>query len=214
MPVTSACTELVTVPTRGLPESSLPPVHRGAEMRGQEPSSSRKSLPAGRQGQGSGPSAALSPCSGKLVKAPSKRFVFLLPFLDSHPSAPNSASHIHYRKKKLSFLNCGKIHMCCAVFSRSVVSDSLWAHGLQPARLLCPWGFSRQECWSGLPCPPPGDLPRPGVEPRSPAWQEDSLPVEPPRKPQNTHNSSHFTITGNHFLSAQFSGNRHTHIIV
>ena len=94
MPVTSACTELVTVPTRGLPESSLPPVHRGAEMRGQEPSSSRKSLPAGRQGQGSGPSAALSPCSGKLVKAPSKRFVFLLPFLDSHPSAPNSASHI------------------------------------------------------------------------------------------------------------------------
>ena len=26
------------------------------------------------------------------------------------------------------------------------------------ARLLCPWGFSRQECWSGLPCPPPGDL--------------------------------------------------------
>ena len=69
--------------------------------------------------------AALSPCSGKLVKAPTKRFAFLLPFLYSHPSAPNSASRIHYRKKKLSFLNCGKIHTCCAVFSRSVVSDSL-----------------------------------------------------------------------------------------
>ena len=40
-------------------------------------------------------------------------------------------------------------------------------------------GFSRQEYWSGLPCPPPGDLPDPGIEPRSPASQEDSLPSEP-----------------------------------
>ena len=30
-----------------------------------------------------------------------------------------------------------------------------------------PMGFSRQECWSGLPCPPPGDLPDPGIEPTS-----------------------------------------------
>ena len=37
----------------------------------------------------------------------------------------------------------------------SVVSGSLWPHGLS-ARLLCPWGFSRQEYWSGLPCPPAG----------------------------------------------------------
>ena len=59
--------------------------------------------------------------------------------------------------------------MCCAVLSSSVVSDSLWAHVLQPAGLLCPWGFSKQEYWSGLPCPPPGDLPNPGIEPRSPA---------------------------------------------
>jgi len=36
-------------------------------------------------------------------------------------------------------------------------------------------GFSRQEYWSGLPCPPPGDLPDPGVEPRSPALQGDYL---------------------------------------
>ena len=34
-------------------------------------------------------------------------------------------------------------------------------------RLLCPWGLSRQEYWSGLPCPPPGDLPNPGIEPES-----------------------------------------------
>ena len=43
-------------------------------------------------------------------------------------------------------------------------------------------GFSRQEYWSGLPCPPPGDLPNPGIEPTSPALQGDSLPSEPPRK--------------------------------
>ena len=44
-------------------------------------------------------------------------------------------------------------------------------------RLLRPWGFSRQEYWSGLPCPPPGFLPSPGIEPRSPALQADSLPL-------------------------------------
>ena len=43
-------------------------------------------------------------------------------------------------------------------------------------------GFSRQEHWSELPYPPPGDLPDPGIEPRSPALQADSLPSEPPGK--------------------------------
>ena len=42
--------------------------------------------------------------------------------------------------------------------------------------------FFRQECWSGLPFPSPGDLPDPGIEPRSPALQADSLPSEPPGK--------------------------------
>ena len=40
---------------------------------------------------------------------------------------------------------------------------TLQPHGLKPTRLLCPWGFSSQEYWSGLPCPPPGDLPNPGL---------------------------------------------------
>ena len=44
-------------------------------------------------------------------------------------------------------------------------------------------GFSRLECWSGWPCPPPGDLPNPGIEPGSPTLQADSLPSEPPGKP-------------------------------
>ena len=42
--------------------------------------------------------------------------------------------------------------------------------------------FSRQEYWSGLPLPSPGDLPDPGIEPRSPALQADSLPSELPGK--------------------------------
>ena len=41
-------------------------------------------------------------------------------------------------------------------------------------------GFSRQEYWSGLPFPSPGDLPDPGIEPRSPGLQADALPSEPP----------------------------------
>ena len=44
-------------------------------------------------------------------------------------------------------------------------------------------GFSRQEYWSGLPFPSPGDLPDPGIEPRSPALQADPLTSEPPDLP-------------------------------
>ena len=45
-------------------------------------------------------------------------------------------------------------------------------------------GFSRQEYWSGVPLPSPGDLPDPGIEPRSPAFQADALTSEPPGKPK------------------------------
>ena len=70
------------------------------------------------------------------------------------------------------------------LLSHSAVSDSLWFHGLQPTRLLCPWDFSRQGYWSELPFPSPGDFPDPGVEPGSPALQADSLSSEPPGKPK------------------------------
>ena len=73
--------------------------------------------------------------------------------------------------------------LCCAMLSHSVMSKSLPPHGLQPTRLLYPWIFSRQEYWSRLPCPPPGDLPNPGIAPRSPPLQADSLPPEPSGKP-------------------------------
>ena len=48
-------------------------------------------------------------------------------------------------------------------------------------------GFSRQEYWSGLPFPPPGDLPGPGIKhvkfPLSPHWQANSLPLNPQGSP-------------------------------
>ena len=44
--------------------------------------------------------------------------------------------------------------------------------------------FSGPEYWSGLPFPSPGDLPSPGIEPRSPALQADSLPAEPQVSPR------------------------------
>ena len=47
-------------------------------------------------------------------------------------------------------------------------------------------GFSRQEYWSGLPCPLPWDLPNPGIKLRSSALRVDSLLSEPPGKPMNT----------------------------
>ena len=77
--------------------------------------------------------------------------------------------------------------------SLSIMSDSLEPHGLQPSRLLCPWGFSKQEYWSGLPCPPPGDLLNPGIEPRSPTLQADSLQSESQGSP------THLEPSFNHY---------------
>ena len=55
---------------------------------------------------------------------------------------------------------------------------------------LLSMGFSRQECWSGLPFPSPGDLPDPGIEPGSPASQADAQPSEPPGRPDNAYQFS------------------------
>ena len=47
-------------------------------------------------------------------------------------------------------------------------------------------GFFRQEYWSGLPLPPPGDLPDPGIKPASPAFQMNSLPLSHQRSPKES----------------------------
>ena len=64
--------------------------------------------------------------------------------------------------------------------SRVQLFATLWtiAHQAPPSV-----GFSRQEYWSGLPFPSPGDLPDPGIEPRSPTLWTDALTSEPPGKP-------------------------------
>ena len=66
--------------------------------------------------------------------------------------------------------------------SRSVMSDSLRAQWTVAYQAPLPMRFFRQEYWSGFPFPSPGDLPDPGIKPRSPTLQADALPSEPPGK--------------------------------
>ena len=56
------------------------------------------------------------------------------------------------------------VHDVCQV--TSILSDSLQPYGLQPSRLLCPWGSLEKNTLVGFPCPP-GDLPNPGIKPVS-----------------------------------------------
>ena len=80
------------------------------------------------------------------------------------------------------------------IFQARVLEVKVKVKSLSRVRLFAtPWtvayqappsmGFSRQEYWSGLPFPSPGDLPDPGIEPRSPALEADALTSEPPGKP-------------------------------
>ena len=69
-------------------------------------------------------------------------------------------------------------------------------------------GFSSQEYWSGLPGPPPGDLPHPGMEPASlmsPAWGGRFLPLAPPGKPMTDFRATHY-YSGRYSLSAIAAG--------
>ena len=97
------------------------------------------------------------------------------------------------------------IYMLCAVlscFSRVQVLVTLWT----VAHRALSMGFSRQEYWSDLPCPLPGDLPDPGIEAGSPALQADSwlshqgsppgvrLNVKPESQTSIEANTSHLTF--------------------
>ena len=72
------------------------------------------------------------------------------------------------------------LHSCILESVSFSVSSDFWR---PPWTVVCQASlsmeFSRQESWSGLSFPPPGDLPDPGIEPGSPALQGDSLPSEP-----------------------------------
>ena len=69
-------------------------------------------------------------------------------------------------------------HFFCFPLSRIRQFATSWT--------IQPMEFSRPGYWSGQPFPSPEDLPNPGIEPRSPALQADSLPAEPQGKPKNT----------------------------
>ena len=76
--------------------------------------------------------------------------------------------------------------LCCPVlshFNHVGLFVTPWTVASQAPLFM---GFSRQEYWSGLLCPPPGDRPNPGIKLTSlvsPALQADSFPTEPPGKP-------------------------------
>ena len=70
--------------------------------------------------------------------------------------------------------------------------ETPWAVAYQASLSM---GFSRQGYWRGLSFPSPGDLPNPGIEPRSPTLQADALPSEPPRKPTARKMSVYQNIT-------------------
>ena len=66
--------------------------------------------------------------------------------------------------------------------------------------------FSRQESWSGVSFPSPGDLPNPGMEPGSPTLQADTLPSEPPGKKRGLEQMLYTHVHGRFFPSTQKEG--------
>ena len=91
------------------------------------------------------------------------------PLLSPSPPAPSPSQYQKVKVKSLSHVR---------------LFATLWtvAHQAPPSM-----GFSRQEYWSGVPFLSPGDLPDPGIKPRSPALQAGALTSEPPGKPTDDH---------------------------
>ena len=84
--------------------------------------------------------------------------------------------------------------LCCCCCSHQVMSNAFatpWTVAHQASLFM---GFSRQEYWIGLPFPPPGDLPHPGVEPRSPALADGFFTAEPPGKSSIRHTCAGKTV--------------------
>ena len=91
----------------------------------------------------------------------------------------------------------------CESESHSVVYDSLQPHGLSP------WNSPAQNTGVGSLIPSPGDLLNPGIEPRSPTLQVDSLPAEPQGKPKNNGVGSQSLLQG--IFSTQELNRDHLH---
>ena len=76
-----------------------------------------------------------------------------------------------------------KVRIVVTLFSLHVMSYSFETPWTIVHQVPLSMGFPRQEYWSGLPVPSPGDLPDPGIDPRSPALQVDSLPLRRQESP-------------------------------
>ena len=83
--------------------------------------------------------------------------------------------------------------VCVCARAHSVVSNTLWPHGLWPSRLLCPWNFPGKNTGVGFHFLLHGVLPDPRIEPVSPALM-DPLPAEPPGKPLSILLQSYSTV--------------------
>ena len=116
--------------------------------------------------------------------------------LASFPSLSPCTSLRYTIKEMLAWKSCLRVESreCELCSLKKITSAKVKVKSLGRVRLFAtPWtvayqappsmGFSRQECWSGLPFPSPEDLPDPGIEPGSPVLQADTLPSEPPGKP-------------------------------
>ena len=101
---------------------------------------------------------------------------------NSWTEEPSGLHGITKERNSTWLLNSNGIHraVLCIVAQLCPTLVTPWAVARQAPLSM---GFSRQEDWSGLPGPPPGDLPNPGIKSRSPAMQADSLPAELPGKP-------------------------------
>ena len=97
-------------------------------------------------------------------------------FSESGPSSNKDRSHwIRSTLMQLGGYPGGGVCVCVAE-----LCPTLWDPMDCSQQAPLPLGFSWQEYWTGLPFPSPGDLPDPGIEPRSPALQAAALPSEPP----------------------------------
>ena len=93
--------------------------------------------------------------------------------MDTEPLLFGLPYHSGHHRALIGFLCCTSAYGCLVAQMCPTLCNPTWtvAH-LTPKSM----GFPRQEYRSGLPFPSPGDLPDPGTEPTSPAWQVDSLP--------------------------------------
>ena len=118
------------------------------------------------------------------------------------------SSYIWIKKKNLSF--GGSVLHVLSHFSHVRLFVILWTVAQQDPLFM---GFSRQEFWSGLPCPPPRDLPNPWIKPASPALLADSLHLAPPGKPENRISTGKkknhsWTITSHHTKKSILNGSK------